>query len=186
MADNSQPLARFGSKPHADFPRIGTAANKNTFWAEVREAQRQVQDTLNNTGMAVLTDCGEEANIHSHSKDRVGLRLALLTRNMVYGETTLSCRRPRLQTAEKDGNLMRLTFIDTGSALSLKPEPDSAFELCEPNGNYVPATATLSDGKLLVSAKGIDAPQHVRYGWKQWFVPTLFNAERLPASPFCR
>jgi hypothetical protein len=35
-----------------------------------------------------------------------------------------------------------------------------------------------------VSAAGVPEPQNVRYGWKKWFIPTLFNREGLPASPF--
>ena len=66
----------------------------------------------------------------------------------------------------------------------LKPEPDSAFEICGTDGNYVPAEAKLVDGNIIVSAASVPEPKNVRYGWKDWFVPTLFNNEGLPASPF--
>ena len=38
--------------------------------------------------------------------------------------------------------------------------------------------------KIIVSSKKVMSPAHVRYGWKNWFVGTLFNSEGLPASSF--
>ena len=66
----------------------------------------------------------------------------------------------------------------------MKAEAVSAFEVCGKDGKYVPAKAELVDGKVLVSAESVPEPKYVRYGWKTWFIPTLFNAEGLPASPF--
>lgn len=163
---------------------FGPASDNTPFWPELRDAQLWVEDHVENTGMIVLTDGGEENNIHPSSKDKVGCRLSLLARNMVYGEKNLICRGPRLKQAEREKGTLVLSFKDTGSGLVLKPEAVSAFEICGADGNYVPAKAELADGKIIVSAEGVTDPQTVRYGWKKWFVPTLFNAEGLPASPF--
>jgi sialate O-acetylesterase len=134
--------------------------------------------------MIVLVDGGEEKNIHPHSKDKAGYRLALLARNMVYGEKDLLCRGPRLKTGTREKGSIELTFSDTGSGLVLKPESSSGFEICGQDGKYVPAKGEQVDGKIIVSAAGVAEPQFVRYGWRKWFIPTLFNAEGLPASPF--
>lgn len=162
----------------------GPATDNGGFWPELRESQSWVEDNLKNTGMIVLTDGGEEKNIHPHSKDKVGRRLALLARNMVYDEKDLVCHGPRLKKAKAKGGKITLTFTDTGSGLVLKPEAHSAFEICGKDGEYVPATAELIDEKIIVSAENVADPEYVRYGWKKWFVPTLFNKEGLPASPF--
>jgi sialate O-acetylesterase len=66
----------------------------------------------------------------------------------------------------------------------LKSEPVSAFEICGKDGKFVPAKAELVKGKIIVSSEIVKDPQEVRYSWKKWVVPTLFNAEGLPASPF--
>jgi len=162
----------------------GPATEKSAAWPELRESQSWTEDHVQNSGMIVLTDGGDIKNIHPHSKDKVGYRLSLLARQMVYGETNLICRGPRLAKAEAKNGAIELSFKDTGSGLVLKPEAVSAFEICGADGTYVPAAARLADGKILVSAAGVASPKFVRYGWKKWFVPTLFNAEGLPASPF--
>ncbi|MFA6172108.1 MAG: sialate O-acetylesterase [Kiritimatiellales bacterium] len=153
-------------------------------WPELRESQSWTEEHIKHTGMAVIVDGGEEHNIHPPSKPAVGCRLSLLARNMVYGEKSLICRGPRFEKMTIGKGAVVLTFKDTGSGLVLKPETNSAFEVCGKDGNYVPAKAVLADGKITVSAENVKDPQNVRYGWKKWFVPTLFNAEGLPASPF--
>ena len=139
---------------------------------------------MKNTGMIVLVDGGEEKNVHPASKDKVGYRLSLLARNLVYGEKNLICRGPRLEKINRGKGDIELTFKDAGSGLVLNPEPVSAFEICGDDGNYMPAKTELAGGKIVVSAEGVPEPQNVRYGWRKWFIPTLFNKEGLPASPF--
>ena len=73
---------------------------------------------------------------------------------------------------------------DIGSGLVLKKTESSPFEICGTDGNYVPATAELVDGTIIVCADSVENPQYVRYGWRKWFEPSLFNVEGLPASPF--
>ena len=40
------------------------------------------------------------------------------------------------------------------------------------------------DNKVRVSSSMIKYPKHLRYGWKNWTVGTLFNKEGLPVSSF--
>jgi sialate O-acetylesterase len=162
----------------------GPAADEAPDWPELREAQSWTEDHVDHTGMIVLVDGGEEKNIHPHSKELVGQRLSLLARHMVYGEADLVCRGPKLSRVKTRRDAVELTFDHAGSGLVLKSEVESAFEICGPDGLYVPAQADLDGQRIRVSSPAVSAPKHVRYGWKKWFVPTLFNAEGLPASPF--
>ncbi len=163
---------------------FGPVANESPLWPELRESQSWTEDHVENTGMIVLTDGGEIDNIHPHSKDKVGYRLSLLARNIVYGENKLICRGPRLNDAERKDGAIELSFKDTGSGLVLKPEAVSAFEICGKDGIFVPAKAECVEGKIVVSSENVKDPQEVRYSWKNWVVPTLFNVEGLPAAPF--
>ncbi len=162
----------------------GPASDRFGFWPELRESQCWTEEHVDNTGMIVLADGGDEKNIHPASKDKVGLRLSLLARNLVYGETDLICRGPQLLNLKRGKDFIELEFKESGSKPVLKPLAESAFEICGPDGRYVPAKAELIDQRLVISSEEVADPQHVRYGWRKWFVPTLFNQEGLPASPF--
>ncbi len=165
-------------------PTLGPAASTSPDWPELRDAQLWTDQTVPNTGMAVLLDGGDLKNLHPPSKDKVGYRLALLARQMVYGETRLVCQGPRLADISRQSDFIELNFDTFGSEIVLKDEPVSGFEICGKDGRFVPAGAELIDGKIRVSSPSVEKPQDVRYAWKQWVVPTLFNADGLPASPF--
>ena len=53
-------------------------------WASVREAQLNATKLLPNVGLAVITDVGDERNIHPTRKQPVGARLALAARGIAY------------------------------------------------------------------------------------------------------
>lgn len=154
------------------------------YWPELREAQQWVEDNVPNTGMIVLLDGGEKTDIHPHSKDIAGNRLARLARHQVYGESGLIYSGPTVQSASAEGSKLVLSFDNTGSGLVLKDGGENTFEVCGKDGIYQPAQATLEDGQIVVWSQAVPSPRHARYGWHTWVVPTLFNQEGLPAGPF--
>ena len=157
---------------------------KEPHWAELRDAQRWVNENVANTGMVVALDAGDRNDIHPHSKDVVGKRLSLLARNIAYGEDALVCEGPRLNFVEPQGKKLALHFERVGTGLVLKEEGENTFEVAGADGRFFPASAVLADGNVILSASEVDTPQHARYGWHAWVVPTLFNQEGLPASGF--
>jgi sialate O-acetylesterase len=163
---------------------MGPAKDISAAWPELRDAQLWTADHVDNSGMIVLVDGGEVKNIHPHSKHLVGQRLSLLARNRVYGEKDLVCHGPRVDQVTRKEHHIELSFRNVGGGLVHKSFEQSPYEICGKDGKYVPAEAKVIDGKLIISAKGVEHPQHVRYGWRKWFEPTLFNKEGLPASPF--
>ncbi|MFA5688078.1 MAG: sialate O-acetylesterase [Kiritimatiellales bacterium] len=166
-------LATFGGKD-ANEPQ----------WAELREVQRWTEKNVQNTGMAVLVDGGEEKDIHPHSKPEAGRRLGLLARNIAYGENNLICRGPELKESKVSGSVIELTFNTPDVRLIPVSGTENAFEICGEDRKFVAAGAVCRDGKIIVSSPEINNPVFVRYGWKKWFVPSLFNTAGLPASPF--
>ena len=83
-------LVQLPMHTYADTPENGA-------WSKLREAQMRVYQTVKNTGIAVILDCGEYCNIHPVDKHPVGHRLALQARR--WSTAKRNCRRSVLSTA---------------------------------------------------------------------------------------
>ena len=149
---------------------------------KLREAQRKTLKTTSKTGMVVLMDIGEEEDIHPHNKQDVGKRLALLALEKDY-EYDIISSGPLYKSHEIFKNYIDIDFENKGSGLQSNGILKD-FEIAEDNMVYQKAKAEIIDNKVRVSSSMIKYPKHVRYGWKNWTVGTLFNKEGLPASSF--
>src|SRR5262249_9628067 len=87
-------------------------------WAELREAQTMTLK-LPHTGMAVITDFGNEYDIHPTPKQPVGERLALIARAQTYGEK-VEYSGPMYKGLKVEGNKAMLSFEHTGGGLVSK------------------------------------------------------------------
>jgi sialate O-acetylesterase len=58
------------------------------------------------------------------------------------------------------------------------------FTICGPSREFVPAKAVIEGSTVVVTAAGVERPAAARYGWRNFFEPSLFNAEGFSASPF--
>lgn len=165
-----------------------------TPYAELREAQEYATKALPNVGMAVITDVGEELDIHPKRKEPVGQRLALLARKIAYGEK-IEALSPSFQSVRFENGKAVVKFANAGGGLvakggemSGKPVVEgtpTGFTLAGEDGKFYPAEATIS-GKdtVTVSSPSVPQPVAVRYGFQNFPVVNLFSKEGLPASPF--
>lgn len=168
-------------------------------WAKHREAQRQSL-TIPHTGMAVITDIGNERDIHPKNKQDVGLRLALWALAKDYGIKNLVYSGPLYKGLKVEGSMIRLSFDHTGSGLmvgerkqGLEPTKEATegklqhFAIAGADKKWHWADATIdADGKsVLVSCDAVAEPVAVRYGFAQNPIgANLYNKEGLPASSF--
>lgn len=156
---------------------------KESQWAELREAQLLTSLTVPKTALAVITDVGEENDIHPRKKEPVGTRLALAARALAYGEN-LVYSGPIYQAMKVEGNKAILSFTHTGSGLVAKGGPLTGFTIAGKDRKFVPAQAEIQGAEVLVWSPSVDQPVAVRYGWANYPVVNLWNKEGLPASPF--
>ncbi len=167
---------------------------QDTPWAHLREAQLYTTQTLPKVGMAVITDVGTAGDIHPKHKEPVGQRLALLARNIAYGEKIVANGPVYRNMNVRDGKaLLHFGSVGTGlQALAVEEEGVSipagrltGFTIAGKDGNFVNADAVIQ-GKdaVLVSSPQVPEPVAVRYGWANYPVVNLWNSENLPASPF--
>jgi sialate O-acetylesterase len=150
---------------------------------EIREAQLLTWQTVPHTAMVVITDVGEENDIHPTKKEPVGARLALAARAVAYGEK-VEYSGPLYHSIKIDGDRAILSFTHTGSGLSVPDGELKGFTIAGADGNFLPATALINGQKVIVRSASVAHPVAVRYGWAHTPEVNLFNNERLPASPF--
>lgn len=149
-------------------------------WAGLREAQAAVQSEPN-TAMVVAIDTGEWNDIHPVDKRTLGSRMALAARAVVYGEN-IAYRGPTLQSMQRQGARLRLSFAHSETGLNLKP--GQAFAIAGADGQFVWADVALKDGHIELSHPQVPAPTQVRYGHADNPDAVLYNSAGLPASPF--
>ncbi len=158
-------------------------------WAELREAQLLATQTLPQVGMAVITDVGDLFDIHPKDKVTVGLRLGQYARGMVYGQKIVYSG-PVYKSLKVEGNKAVLSFDHVGGGLAGKYGTLNGFEVCGKDRVFHPAKAQIKGDTVEVTAAGVDAPEAVRFGWKNYPVTNLWNRQldgkgiALPATPF--
>lgn len=166
------------------FDETGGNSQKGSRWAELREAQSETLK-LPNTGMAVTTDIGNAKDIHPTNKQDIGLRLAAVAMNNIYGKKQIHSG-PTYKSQEIKGNQIILTFDNIGSGLSTPNNDDlKGFEVAGADKVFHSAKAIIKDNKVIVSSENVQNPVAVHYGWADDDTQiNLYNKEKFPASPF--
>jgi sialate O-acetylesterase len=154
-------------------------------YAELRDAQYNTTKVLPKTGIAIITDVGDETDIHPQQKQPVGERLALAARAVVYGEK-VEYQGPTFKDIKTMGSKLVLTFENTAGGLVAKDDELTGFQVAGEDKVFHPAKAEIDGDKVIVSSEEVNNPIAVRYGWVNFAKPTLnfFNKAGLPASPF--
>lgn len=150
--------------------------------ANLRDAQRKVLDKVDKTGMAVLLDIGEKHDIHPENKKDVGERLSFHALKNEYNFDIVA-DGPLYSKHSNNGKYIEVSFDHLADGLTSEGEL-IGFEVAGPDGVFFPAEATIFNNKIRTFSKDVSNPIHVRYGWQNWFIGTLFNSEGLPASSF--
>jgi sialate O-acetylesterase len=166
----------------APFMKID-AQPQDSAWAELREAQSLAALTLPKTGVAVITDVGEENDIHPRRKTQVGARLALAARGLAYGEN-IEYSGPAYSGMDVQGNHATLSFTHLGGGLQVHGDTLTGFTIAGKDKKFVNANARIEGDKVVVWSDKVPEPVAVRFGWANYPVVNLWNVAGLPASPF--
>jgi len=151
-------------------------------WCALQESQYLASISIENTGMAVIIDCGEYDNIHPFDKQTVGFRLALQALKKVYGKN-VDADAPAFFWATVEGNRLRLQFADAESGLEFRGDPEG-FEVAAIDGQYFTAKAEIDGNNVIVYSDKVTKPHRVRYAWRKFGPAPLFAKNGLPAMPF--
>ncbi len=152
-------------------------------WAELREAQI-LAARLPKAGTVVITDAGDENDVHPVQKEPVGARLAIAARGIAYGER-LIFSGPTLRSLSVKNDKALVTFNYFGTGLDARGGPLRGFAICGDDQKFVWGKALITGTNVVtVSHPDIKRPVAVRYGWADYPTGNLWNRIGLPASPF--
>lgn len=152
-------------------------------WAELREAQVLATQTLPKVGVAVITDVGDEKDIHPKNKAPVGARLALAARAIAYGEK-IEYSGPAFRSLKVRGQEAVLSFAHVAGGLEARGGDLTGFAICGADRKWVWGKAQIQGDKIVVTSPEVAQPVAVRFGWANYPVVNLWNKAGLPASPF--
>ncbi|RDV14986.1 sialate O-acetylesterase [Pontibacter diazotrophicus] len=151
--------------------------------ALLRDSQRKSLNTPG-TGMVVVSDIGNNDDIHPRNKLDVGKRLANLALNKTYGKTERPASGPLFRDMKVEGRKVRLFFDYAENGLVSKGKALTNFEIAGEDQNFVKADARIEGNTVVVQAKSVKNPVAVRYEWSNAVNPNLYNKAGLPASSF--
>jgi sialate O-acetylesterase len=152
-------------------------------WAELRDAQFMTTQKLKSAAMAVITDVGNEKDIHPRKKEPVGHRLELAALALAYHKD-VEYSGPVYESMKKEGDKIILSFTHTDGGLEAKGGELQGFAVAGPDHKFVNAQAKIEGDKVVVWSPEVSSPEAVRYGWANYPVVNLWNKAGLPATPF--
>ena len=138
---------------------------------------------INNTGMIVTSDIGENYDIHPSNKHDVGSRFALLALNRTYGNNFIDSG-PMLSGIDFEGRYTNVYFKNIGTGLKIIDNEQSWFEIAGEDAIYYESSVDVYKNYLQLKSNYVQNPKYVRFAWSDTAKVTLFNNEGLPASPF--
>nr|WP_314495893.1 sialate O-acetylesterase [uncultured Chryseobacterium sp.] len=150
--------------------------------AQIKNIQRKVSQSVQHSGLVVISDYSMTDDIHPKDKKPVGLRLANLVLKDVY-KKNIPASFPIWTSVEFKGNKAFLT-LEFADGLHFKNKTSDQFEIAGTDKNYVKAKAEIKGNQIIVEAKDVKNPAFVRYNWSNSAFPDLFNQSGLPASVF--
>lgn len=152
--------------------------------ALLREAQTQ-SAAHPKTGMVVISDLVDDVkNIHPNLKKEVAARLSNYALAETYGVQGLNYKSPTYAAHAVEKGSIRIQFKDVPTTLMSKGTELTDFFIAGADGVFVPAKARIEEKTVLVSAKAVKDPVHVRFGFTNTAMPNLFSAEGLPVNLF--
>lgn len=153
-------------------------------WCMIRENQMKTYQTMKNTGIAVILDCGEFNEIHPRVKTPVGERLALQALCHVYKKVEeKDAFGPIYQDCVRKKDCMELHFQYAEDGFEVR-EGQQMFEIAGRDKKYVPAKAEIDGSVIRVSADGVEYPMYARYCWSNYCDVTFFGKNGMPLAPF--
>jgi sialate O-acetylesterase len=150
----------------------------------MRQTMAECMKVIPNSGVVLLTDAGEENNIHPMDKKVVADRFLYWALAKTYNMKGFGFCGPIYKSSEIKGSEITVKFDYAETGLTTFGKELLNFEIAGEDTIYVQANAKITKEGVLVWNDAIKQPIAVRYAFKDFVVGELFNFHSLPASTF--
>ena len=158
-------------------------SGNNFDFSFVRESQAKVCAGDANAYLIATCDGGDPDNIHPAEKRYIAERITKSILSTLYGADYLP-QGPTYKSHVTEGDSVVIT-VDNGEGLHVKSgEAIRGFMLAGADGKYFDATATISDGKIVVTSAKVAAPVYIKYGFGKCPFLNVYNKDGFLMSPF--
>lgn len=160
---------------------------------EVRAAEWNVSERLENVATVVAIDTGSASGIHPNDKLPLVQRASKAILHFINPEdTSIIYKSPSMASYSQDGDTMTITFKDIAGGLSTKDgEAPRGFKIAGDDNVFTDVSVTLADNTITVDTSSVTGTPKVRYAWEDCpalsgdsTTLNLVNSEGLPVAPF--
>ena len=159
----------------------GDSGNNYDF-SYVRESQLKACEADENAYLIATCDGGDPDDIHPKEKRYLCERIAKSILSTVYGQDYLP-QGPTYASHEVQGSSVVIT-VNNGEGLTYTGDAIVGFQLAGADGKYFDATATISEGKLVVTSTQVATPVYIKYGFGKCPFLNVYNKDGFLMSPF--
>lgn len=168
-------LANFGGQ--SDVP------TENGF-AQIRNVQRIVSQSVPNTGLVVAIDVGNPRDVHPTEKQEIGQRGKLEFDRLAYNKTN-GPASPVAKSAIRRGRIIEINFERANEDfVTLSSNRPIGFELCTTRTACDFVDARIAGRKIIIQSPNAANARLIRYGWAGTPITNLYTKSKLPFSPF--
>jgi sialate O-acetylesterase len=165
---------------------LQTAVGATSNYAEIRNSQRIVADSIAEAWLEVNIDLGSTTTLHYDQKPVVGQRLGMLARGGVYHEAGLSnWRSPEPVAAWRSGSTVRVLVTQTAGGLkSLNSAVPAGFAIAGSDNTWYWGSAAFHGDTIVVQTASVATPTQIRYAWADFPIDNVVGGTGLPMTPF--
>ena len=162
---------------------------------EVRAAEWNVSERLDNVATIVAIDTGDAGGIHPNDKLTIIPRVVKALLHFIDpDDDSIIYKSPSYKAYTQDGSTMTITFKDVAGGLTTKDgAAPKGFKIAGDDNNFVDADVTLKDNTIIIDTSSVTGTPKVRYAWEdcpalgadnKTTTLNLVNSEGLPMAPF--
>ncbi len=163
-------------------PCFNGDSGNNYDFSYVRESQLKACQADENAYLIATCDGGDPDDIHPKAKRYLCERIAKSILSTVYGKDYLP-EGPTFASREIEGSNYIIT-VNNGEGLTFTGDAIVGFMLAGEDGKYFDATATIENGKIVVTSAQVANPVNVKYGFSKCPFLNVYNKDGFLMSPF--